>query len=83
MSYSAIGYYITPALLGSPNDQMVSYFVAFYTNTSINWGMAVPWQPVRWACCWATRVRENMVARRCPLAARAGGEGWRLSGARG
>ena len=26
--------------LGSPNDQMVSYFVAFYTNTSINWGMA-------------------------------------------
>ena len=37
----AIGYYITPALLGSPNDQMVSYFVAFYTNTSINWGMAL------------------------------------------
>ncbi|MDP3845848.1 MAG: ABC transporter permease [Pseudomonas sp.] len=36
----AIGYYITPALLGSPSDQMVSYFVAFYTNTSINWGMA-------------------------------------------
>ncbi|MDO8695622.1 MAG: ABC transporter permease, partial [Pseudomonas sp.] len=36
----AIGYYITPALLGSPSDQMVSYFVAFSTNTSINWGMA-------------------------------------------
>lgn len=36
----SIGYYITPALLGSPTDQMVSYFVAFYTNTSINWGMA-------------------------------------------
>jgi putative spermidine/putrescine transport system permease protein len=36
----SVGYYITPALLGSPNDQMVSYFVAFYTNTSINWGMA-------------------------------------------
>ena len=36
----AIGYYITPALLGSPNDQMVSYFVAFFTNTTINWGMA-------------------------------------------
>lgn len=35
-----IGYYLTPALLGSPSDQMVSYFVAFYTNTSINWGMA-------------------------------------------
>jgi putative spermidine/putrescine transport system permease protein len=36
----SVGYYITPALLGSPSDQMVSYFVAFYTNTSINWGMA-------------------------------------------
>jgi len=36
----SIGYYITPALLGSAKDQMVSYFVAFYTNTSINWGMA-------------------------------------------
>lgn len=36
----SIGYYITPALLGGPSDQMVSYFVAFYTNTTINWGMA-------------------------------------------
>jgi len=36
----SIGYYITPALLGSPKEQMVSYFVAFYTNTTINWGMA-------------------------------------------
>jgi len=36
----SIGYYITPALLGGPRDQMVSYFVAFYTNVSINWGMA-------------------------------------------
>ena len=36
----SIGYYITPALLGSPNDQIISYFVAFYTNTTINWGMA-------------------------------------------
>ncbi|WP_455813453.1 ABC transporter permease [Pseudomonas graminis] len=36
----AIGYYVTPALLGGPNDQMVSYFVAFFTNTTMNWGMA-------------------------------------------
>jgi len=36
----ALGYYITPALLGGPDDQMVSYFVAFYTNRTINWGMA-------------------------------------------
>ncbi len=36
----SMGYYITPALLGSPKEQMVSYFVAFYTNETINWGMA-------------------------------------------
>jgi putative spermidine/putrescine transport system permease protein len=36
----AIGYYITPTLVGGANDQMVSYFVAFFTNQTINWGMA-------------------------------------------
>ncbi|HPE60046.1 MAG TPA: ABC transporter permease [Thiolinea sp.] len=36
----ALGYYITPALLGGPADQMVSYYVAYYTNTTNNWGMA-------------------------------------------
>jgi putative spermidine/putrescine transport system permease protein len=36
----AIGYYISPALLGGPNDQMISYYVAYFTNSSINWGMA-------------------------------------------
>jgi putative spermidine/putrescine transport system permease protein len=34
------GYYITPALLGSPKEQMTSYFIAFFTNQTINWGMA-------------------------------------------
>jgi putative spermidine/putrescine transport system permease protein len=36
----AIGYYITPALVGGANDQLVSYFVAFFTEQTINWGMA-------------------------------------------
>ena len=36
----AIGYYITPALVGGINDQMVSYFVAFFTIQTVNWGMA-------------------------------------------
>ncbi|MGY4334762.1 putative spermidine/putrescine transport system permease protein [Bradyrhizobium sp. LB7.2] len=35
-----LGYYITPALVGGPSDQMVSYFVAHYTNDELNWGMA-------------------------------------------
>lgn len=36
----ALGYYITPALLGGPNEQMVSYYVAYFTNVTVNWGMA-------------------------------------------
>lgn len=36
----SVGFYITPALLGSPKDQLVSYFIAFYTNQTINWGLA-------------------------------------------
>jgi len=36
----AIGYYITPALVGGAADQMLSYFIAFYTTESVNWGMA-------------------------------------------
>ncbi|TFZ33169.1 ABC transporter permease, partial [Pseudomonas syringae] len=36
----SIGYYITPALLGSPHGQTVSYLVASYTNPSINRGLA-------------------------------------------
>jgi putative spermidine/putrescine transport system permease protein len=37
---TSLGYYITPALVGGPGDQMVSYFVGFFTNESVNWGMA-------------------------------------------
>lgn len=36
----SIGYYITPALVGSPSDQMISSFIAFYTNQSVNWSLA-------------------------------------------
>jgi len=36
----SLGYYITPALVGGPKDQMVSYFVALYTNVELNWGLA-------------------------------------------
>jgi putative spermidine/putrescine transport system permease protein len=36
----ALGYYITPALVGGPRDQMVSYYIAYYSNQVTNWGMA-------------------------------------------
>jgi putative spermidine/putrescine transport system permease protein len=36
----ALGYYITPALVGGPTDQMISYFIADQTNRALNWGLA-------------------------------------------
>ena len=36
----ALGYYVTPLLVGGPGDQMISYFIASYINLSLNWGLA-------------------------------------------
>lgn len=36
----ALGYYITPALVGGPNEQMISSVIAFYATGTANWGMA-------------------------------------------
>lgn len=36
----SLGYYITPALVGGPNDQMVSNFISTYINSELNWGLA-------------------------------------------
>ncbi len=34
------GYYVTQELVGGPHDQMISYYIAFFTNQTVNWGMA-------------------------------------------
>lgn len=36
----SVGYYVTPSLVGGSADQMLSYFIAFYANETINWGLA-------------------------------------------
>jgi len=36
----ALGFYVTPALLGGANDQMISYFVGFYATRTVDWSMA-------------------------------------------
>ena len=36
----ATGYYITPALVGGADDQMISSVIAFYATGTANWGMA-------------------------------------------
>ena len=37
---AALGYYITPALIGGANDQMISSVIAYYATAAANWGMA-------------------------------------------
>ncbi len=36
----AVGFYITPALLGGERDQLVAWFIAQYLTREVNWGMA-------------------------------------------
>jgi len=36
----ALGYYITPALLGGAGDEMISQLIAAQTNEQLNWGLA-------------------------------------------
>ena len=47
---TCIGYYVTPALLGGAGDQMLSYYVAQYTNVVVDWGMACALGAVLMAC---------------------------------
>ena len=36
----AIGYYITPALVGGQSGQLISNFIAYHIQSSLNWGLA-------------------------------------------
>lgn len=36
----SLGYYITPAIVGGPGDQMLSYYIVFAVDAVNNWGMA-------------------------------------------
>ena len=36
----AIGYYITPALVGGTTGTLISNFIAYHMSVSLNWGLA-------------------------------------------
>ena len=36
----AVGYYVTPALVGGQSGQLISNFIAWHMQTSLNWGLA-------------------------------------------
>ncbi len=36
----ALGYYITPELVGGTNGTLISNFIAYHMSNSLNWGLA-------------------------------------------
>ena len=46
----AIGYYITPALVGGQSGQLISNFIAYHMQVSLNWGLAGALGGVLLAC---------------------------------
>jgi putative spermidine/putrescine transport system permease protein len=57
----AVGYYITPALVGGPHDQMVASFVAFFINQTPNWGMAAALSVLLLAVTGATTLLVRLM----------------------
>ena len=47
--------------MGGANDQMVSYFIAFFTNDTINWGMAAALATLLLAMTGAARRRARLI----------------------
>ncbi|MFV0475925.1 MAG: ABC transporter permease [Pikeienuella sp.] len=66
---TSIGYYITPALIGGEQDQMISSIIAFYAQGTANWGMAAALGMVLLALTLALYALYNRLSRE-PEAAR-------------
>ena len=52
----AIGYYITPALVGGQSGQLISNLIAYHMQTSLNWGLAAALGGLLLACVGALHV---------------------------
>ena len=63
----SLGYYITPALVGGPGDQMLSYFIAENASATLNWGLAAALSLALMAC---VAVALTVLARIGPQALR-------------
>ena len=45
-----LGFYITPALVGGPKEQMLSSFIVYHINRTLNWGLAASLSAVFMVC---------------------------------
>ena len=64
VSVLALGFYVTPQILGGPQDQTTSYYVAFHTNKDVNWPLASALGCWLIAVAVAISIAINWLARR-------------------
>ena len=58
----AIGYYITPALVGGSTGQLISNMVAYHMQTSLNWGLASALGGIILVCVTALYILYDRIA---------------------
>lgn len=58
----AVGYYITPALVGGPSGQLISNLIAYHVQQSLNWGLAAALSTVLLGAVIALYLVFNKVA---------------------
>jgi len=59
----ALGFYITPALLGSPRDTMISAFIAVRVQQQLDWGLAAAMALVLMAVAFIVLLIASRVIR--------------------
>ncbi len=57
----AIGYYITPALVGGSSGQLISNMIAYHMQTSLNWGLAAALGGILLVCVGALYMLYDRV----------------------
>lgn len=66
----AVGFYITPALVGGERDQLVAWFIAQFLNRDVNWGMAAALSVYLLAMAGAVVGLLRVLTGRSPIGAR-------------
>lgn len=67
----AVGFYITPALVGGERDQLVAWFIAQFLNRDVNWGMSAALSVYLLAMAGAVVALMRVLTGTTPTGARA------------
>ncbi|AUW45924.1 ABC transporter permease [Rhizobium leguminosarum] len=59
----SLGFYITPMLVGGPGDQMISYYIALFTTSTLNWGLASSLGLILLSLTLALYTLQNLMVR--------------------